>query len=336
MHPFLLSMQWKVTPLYTHWRHHGSVFNVGEGCSLPRPFSPATALCDDNQEAVFCKFNAKYEALLQDLHAQLRIGNNKYQSEIDRYLVACSSPRFQHLVLPKGRVPHYDTLPDLSFYSMAIIDASKDNIPEIQQIFLLLRQCTPLRRRTKRAHRELQWEEHSLPGIQHLIQSMQGTLLGLYPTCARAVAFITRVHVYRFLRSLLVSNFETVNIYMQRIRYIVKICVMEHLCNTITDYHPGICHMLNKSGQQLQHFCNAVTTMCDIFRGELNNIFAQKMCIVTTMLQLEKNAHSFFERCTRAYRSAFSSYYLHFTYILHFTDHFSLFYSFHYSISPIL
>ena len=60
--------------------------------------------------------------------------------------------------------------------------------------------------------------------------------------------------------------------------------------------------MLNKSGQQLQHFCNAVTTMCDLFRGDLNLHFARTGCIVGTLLHLEKSAHSFFERCTRAYR----------------------------------
>jgi len=299
-------MQWRVMPLYTQWRH-GSVSIVGGGWNhQERPtaslLESASTYPSFDDQAVFCKFNPKYERLLQELHSHLRTGNRKYQSEIDRYLVACSSPRFQHLVLPRGRAPHYDNLPDLSFYSLSIIDGSKDSIPDLQQIFLLLRQCTPLRRRTKRAHRELQWEAHSHQGIQHLIQSMQGTLLGLYPTCARPVAFVTRVHVYRFIRSLVVSDFPTLNVYLQRMRYVIKICVMEHLCNTITDYNPGICHILNKAGQQLQHFCNAVTTMCDIFRGELNTVFAQRNCIVGTVLQLEKSAHSFFERCTRAYR----------------------------------
>jgi hypothetical protein len=101
-----------------------------------------------------------------------------------------------------------------------------------------------------------------------------------------------------------VADFYTLNECLQRIRYILKISVMEHLCNTITDYHPGIRHMLNKAGQQLQHFCNAVTTMCDIFRGELNTLFLknENHCIFAAMLQMEKSAHSFFERCTRAYR----------------------------------
>ena len=152
MHPFLLSMEWRVTPLYTHWRHR-PVSTVGGGCipeTRPLSSSPTEGI---NDHAVFCKFNPRFEALLQEYHAHLRSGNKKYQSEIDRYVVACSSQRFQHLVLPRGRVPHYDNLPDLSFYTIAIIDGSRDHIPYLQQIFLLLRQCTPLRRRTKRAHR---------------------------------------------------------------------------------------------------------------------------------------------------------------------------------------
>jgi hypothetical protein len=133
-------------------------------------------------------------------------------------------------------------------------------------------------------------------------RSHQGTLLGLYQSCARSVSFVTRVQIYRFIRSILVTDFATLDKVLQRIRYILKISVMEHLCNTIADYHPGIRHMLNKSGQQLQHFCNAVTTMCDIFRGELNSLFLKTNCIFKAMIKMEKSAHSFFERCTRAYR----------------------------------
>lgn len=275
---------------------------------MKQPFSPPhcdSILNEDDKKktAVFCQYNAEIEAHLHLLHSKMRTGDRKYQSEIDRYIVACSGENLQHLILPRGHAPHYDNLPDFSFYAISILDPSKDGIIELQQIFLLLRQCTPLRRRTKRAQRELQWEQHSMEGMHHLIISMQGTLLGLYPTCARSVAFVTRVQIYRFIRSMLVADFHTLNECLQRIRYILKISVMEHLCNTITDYHPGIRHMLNKAGQQLQHFCNAVTTMCDIFRGELNTLFLKNdHCIFSAMLHMEKSAHSFFERCTRAYR----------------------------------
>jgi hypothetical protein len=296
-------MKWNmiISPLYTHWRHRLMLSDVGKGCDTSTyskiKNNPSTA-----PKAVFCPFHKGIEEHLHFLHSKTRTGDRKYQSEIDRYIVACLGQDFQHLILPRGNAPHYDNLPDFSFYAISILDPSKDGIVELQQIFLLLRQCTPLRRRTKRAQRELQWESYSIEGLHHLIISMQGTLLGLYPSCARSVAFITRVQIYRFVRSLLVADFQTLNECLQRIRYILKISVMEHLCNTITDYHPGIRHMLNKAGQQLQHFCNAVTTMCDIFRGELNTLFVKTNCIFTSMIQMEKSAHSFFERCTRAYR----------------------------------
>jgi hypothetical protein len=127
----------------------------------------------DQHAAVFCPYNAEIEQHLHLLHAKMRTGNRKYQSEIDRYIIACSGERFQHLILPRGHAPHYDNLPDFSFYAISILDPSKDGIVELQQIFLLLRQCTPLRRRTKRAQRELQWEPHSIEGMHHLIISMQ-------------------------------------------------------------------------------------------------------------------------------------------------------------------
>jgi hypothetical protein len=300
-------MKWIVSPLFTHWRHE-SVSSGREGCHSPDSEHPIDILHSPNNNttipnsAVFCSFDTNLEKLLVDLHLNMRTGNRKYQSEIDRYLVACSDENLRHLILPRGNAPHYDNLPDFSFYALSILDPSKDGVPELQQIFLLLRQCTPLRRRTKRAQRELQWESCSLQGMQHLVISMQGTLLGLYPSCARSVAFVTRVQIYRFIRSMLVADFHLLNLCLQKIRYILKISVMEHLCNTIVDYHPGIRHMLNKSGQQLQHFFNAVTTMCDIFRGEMNTLFLKTNCILSSMLQMEKSAHSFFERCTRAYR----------------------------------
>lgn len=300
-------MQWTVCPLYTHWRHE-SISNGREGWDLYETCCPTLSQQQKQHKeknentGVFCSFNDAIEDHLVSLHRELRSGDRKYQAEIDRFLVACLDRRFQRLVLPRGSAPHYDNLPDFSFYALSILDSSKDGLVELQQVFLLLRQCTPLRRRTKRAQRELQWETSSLQGMHHLVMSMQGTLLGLYPSCARSIAFVTRVQVYKFIRSMLVSDFQTLNQCLQKIRYILKISVMEHLCNTIVDYHPGICHMLNKGGQQLHHFFNAVTTMCDMFRGDLNTQFIKSNCIITAMVQMERSAHSFFERCTRAYR----------------------------------
>ena len=133
-------MKWNIAPLYTHWRH-GSVYNGGGGCN-----SISTKKHKGGQH-IFCQYNSSIEEQLQKFHSLMRTGNRRYQSEIDRYLVACLEERFQHLVLPRGNAPHYDNLPDFSYYAISILDPSKDGILELQQIFLLLRQCTPLRRR---------------------------------------------------------------------------------------------------------------------------------------------------------------------------------------------
>jgi hypothetical protein len=150
----------------------------------------------------------------------------------------------------------------------------------LQQVLLLLRQCIPLRRRTKRAQREVQWREESCFAMQTLVRCMQGTLLGLYPNSLKVIAFGARIGVWRLLRSMLVLTFEKLHRCMQKIPYIIKLCCMEHLCNTIYDYHPGICHTLNQSGQKVEHFCNSVSTICDIFRGELNTMYCAAETVV--------------------------------------------------------
>ena len=271
---------------------------------------------------IFCTFDDRIEEVLQRLHARQRT-HGDVQHEIDTWLVACISLDLRKLVLPRNHVPHYDNLPDISAYAIGILDPSMDSDPELQQVLLLLRQCTPLRRRTKRAQREVQWREDSLIPMQTLVRCLQGTLLGLYPNCLKSIAFGARLGLLRFLRTLLVQPFARLHACMQRIPYIIKLGVMEHLCNTIYDYHPGICHTLNRSGQKMEHFCNSVSTICDIFRGELNTLYcgaASAPATTTTdsgggggaggggrivlgvLPRLEKIAHSYFERCTRAYR----------------------------------
>ena len=251
----------------------------------------------------FCDHDPAIEAILAPLHGRLRRGDTSVQPQIDRYLVSCISADFAHLLLHKQTVPHYFNLPDISSLAIGILDSSLDTNVPLQQIFLLLRQCTPLRRRTKRAQREVQWREESLEGLKILLRCMQGTLMGLYPTCARLVIFKARVQIYRLLRTLLVTNFARLNVCMSRIRYITKVCIMEHMCNTISDFHPGLLFVLNKNGSQMTQFSQAVYTMCDTFRNELNSQFEREHGdILATMQALEPVAHSLFERCTRSYR----------------------------------
>ena len=171
-------------PLFAHWRHApaeevaalqrtiASDAGGGHDDEAVLQGDTATAEVLHPSSPIFCAFDATIEARLGALHGQQRVHGNIHH-EIDRYLVACLSPGLVHLVLPRNNVPHYDNLPDISAYAIGILDPSMDSDPELQQVLLLLRQCTPLRRRTKRAQREVQWREESLFPMQTLVRCMQ-------------------------------------------------------------------------------------------------------------------------------------------------------------------
>jgi hypothetical protein len=323
-------------PIYADWRHppieHASLAQGGGPMMTKNPNPDAADADDDDEptpstteeEAVseteapprfFCLYDDTIEKRLQALHARQRVQGD-VQHEIDVYLVTCIAPYTTHLCLPRHSVPHYDNLPDISAYALGILDPAMDSDPELQQVLLLLRQCTPLRRRTKRAQREVQWREDSCFPMQTLVRCMQGTLLGLYPNCVKGIAFSARVAFYRFLRTLLVQPFAKLHAALTRIPYLTKLAVMEHLCNTIYDYHPGICHTLNRSGQKVEHFCDSVSNICSIFRTELNTLFCTELhasgaapstsemdaILFRILPRLERTSHSFYERSTRAYR----------------------------------
>lgn len=280
------------------------------------------------KQSIFCHHNTHIDDILIEMHTLQRSGNRDIQQMIDRYLFICYNSVFCNLKLPKTSVPHYNNLPDIFTYTVGILDSNMDSDSSLQQVLLLLRQCIPLRRRTKRAQREVQWTTDNMFSMQTLIRCMQGMLLALYPTSLNNIAFHARIGVIVFLRTLLVQPFHILQKALQRIGYILKLAVMEHLCCTIIDYYPSVCHTLNRSGQKIEHFCNSVSTICDIFRGELNSLFCaqiqknqaleagyQSRIFMSIIPQLNKLAHSYFERCTRAYRGIIVGHTVHFKHI---------------------
>ena len=175
-----------IQPLFAHWRQ-----------PPPRAVTPNASDAGGGEggaRGIFCAFDDEMEATLQRLHARQRT-HGDVQAEIDTWLVACIALDLRQLVLPRNHVPHYDNLPDISGYAIGILDPSMDLDPELQQVLLLLRQCTPLRRRTKRAQREVharaarvrwsrrlsltlshtqvQWREESLVPMQTLVRCLQ-------------------------------------------------------------------------------------------------------------------------------------------------------------------
>lgn len=301
------SKSWTISPLISHWRFTKvQCTNTLDTCKKGEP--------DNENKFVFCYHNQTIDDKLIYLHTIQRSGNKDVQRDIDRYLICCRDVRFSDLILPRHCIPHYDNLPDIFYYAVGILDSNLDSEIGLQQVLLLLRQCIPLRRRTKRAQREVQWKQESMFSMQTLVRCIQGTLLGLYPTSLSNIAFGARIGIFTFLRTLLVQKFDTLQKAVNKISYIIKVCIMEYLCNVIIDYFPGICHTLNQSGQKVEHFCNTVSSICDIFRSELNTLYCTHYekssktnevyheIILQIIPQLEKTAHSYFERCTRAYR----------------------------------
>jgi len=310
-------------PLFSRWRADPS-----NDYSIPatKKGAPKTF----NPDAIFCYFDQTVEEHLQQLHVLQRSGNREVQVEIDKYLIFCMHASFDTFKLPNHCIPHYDNLPDIYYLAIGILDSDMDLNSSLQQVLLLLRQCIPLRRRTKRAQREVQWKMKSFSSLQTIVRCMQGTLLGLYPTSLTKVSFAARMGVLTFLRSVLVQNFDVFQKVVNKITFITKLCLMEHLCNTISDYFPGVYHTLNQSGQKVDVFCNSVSMICDIFRSELNTLFCMQLqkhqaqrnkeqlacfdvaenhrphycgnVFLSIVISLEKIAHSYFERCTRAYR----------------------------------
>ena len=233
------------------------------------------------------------------------------QWEIDQHIVASTRADRAHLHLHRSMVPHYDNLPDISHLVCNGIthargtpaDDEPSSVTIDRQASLLIRQCTPLRRRTRRAQREVMWQPESLSTMRTIVRCTQGTLLNLYPRSSRHVAYAWRTSIYALLRTLLALPFDKLNRCLSRIRYVCKICLMEHLCNTVADYHPGLKYVLNNGIEQVSLFTHGVTTMCDAFRGEINTAFdANGGDALRAMDALEPIAHSMFERCTRSFR----------------------------------
>jgi hypothetical protein len=79
----------------------------------------------------------------------------------------------------------------------------------------------------------------------------------------RSVAFSWRMSIFALLRTLLVQPFDALNVCISHMRYIFKICLMEHLCNTVLDYHPGLAYVLDAQSGQLTLF-SQVAAGCSV------------------------------------------------------------------------
>lgn len=137
------------------------------------------------------------------------------------------------------------------------------------------------------------------------IRCLYGSLLGLYPTCSKFAHFNNRVAINALLHAVLVSPAETVTRFCNSLSYILRIGVMEHACQTIENFCPGIVYALNKK-KQFHSFCNTMRSVGDTFRAEMNKFLLPVDDIPSTMqalVKLDANAQILFDRCSRAFRT---------------------------------
>jgi hypothetical protein len=111
------------------------------------------------QHQIYCADNERMNNVLKRLHNDLRNGVPETQQRIDAYLFAVRAgingklPR-EAFILTTFTTPRFETLPDISKSIVGVL-LSTDTDNSIQTQFL--RQCIPLKRRTKRAQREITW-----------------------------------------------------------------------------------------------------------------------------------------------------------------------------------
>jgi hypothetical protein len=259
------------------------------------------------QHQVYCSHNEKLNDILKKLHNDLRNGIPETQQKIDSYLFAVRKdiprklPLESHILSP-FTTPRFENLPDISRNVINVL-LSTDSDNSIQAQFL--RQCIPLKRRTKRAQREIIWKPESCLDMKVYIRCLYGSLLGLYPTCSKFSHFNNRVAINALLHSVLVSPPENVTRFCNTLSYILRIGVMEHVCQTIEHFCPGVVYALNKK-KQFYSFCNTMRSVGDTFRAEMNKFTLSADDLHETMatfVQLNTNAQILFDRCSRAFRT---------------------------------
>eukprot|EP00961_Rhodomonas_salina_P165580 2230994-Rhodomonas_salina.2 len=262
-------------------------------------------------EQKYCAYDEAIDRELTALHDALRRGVPNTQLEIDTYLFAAGPPL--SCTLPASclrmsilNVVSFETLPNIQERVTKVLLASEtDNSISAQ----FLRQCLPLKRRTKRAQRDITWTPHHAADMRVFVRCAYGTLLGLYPSCSKFAHFNNRVALNSLLHSVLVGDVQVLTTFCNKLSYILRIALMEHCCQTISTFSPGLVHTLNKK-KQFFAFCNTMYSVGDSFRADLNKmqlpVYNKERCF-EMLMGLEDTAQTLFDRCSRAFRTVIST-----------------------------
>eukprot|EP00961_Rhodomonas_salina_P278561 3763617-Rhodomonas_salina.1 len=265
----------------------------------------------DVQTQTFYIHDPEINQTLCELHDDLRNGVQGAQEQIDRYLFAAgpvlSVPIPQRdFVLPLMHIIRFETLPNMQNYIEQILMVNDTSNTTMSQF---LRQCIPLKRRTKRAQRDIVWKQEDWMDMRVLVRCAYGTLLGLYPMCSKFTLFQNRVAINAVLHAILVSNSCTLTAACNVLCYTLRIATMEHCCYTIHTFCPALVYSLNKK-KQFTSFCTTIYNIADNFRTEINKLRlpTEDVSAALKMLStLETTAQTLFDRCSRAFRTVITT-----------------------------
>ena len=253
-------------------------------------------------DTVFCVGDTVLDAEFRVLHEQLRLGREDAQLEIDRRLHACAAadggwarhPVFGRLPISWLYTAREDTiqfrrLPDLMrFLSNSVLRQRWTG-----SLFdVLFHNSLPCLKRG----RLLPLPTTNDPGATvACVNVLHGTLLGLYPTCAKHPVFHVRRALVVGLRVVATASPEARVQFLESVPHLVRLCFLEYTLNVTHEFCPQEIEAYVQP-RPLASFVGAVANVCDYFRTDA------LQTTVLTWSRLEAVAQQCLERFARTCR----------------------------------
>lgn len=253
--------------------------------------------------------------IINDLYYKILCGETNKQASIDSYIAAEIVLRDQTrakrlrslypdqnlaqlLQTPPSHTIHCTTLPDIGNIIRTIVFFSGDcpsntNICN-EYINCCVYDALPNIKRTKQVKHKINLK--TLPNqrqqINVICSIIMGTLLALYPHCAKSPNFRQRCDIIQNLHKLQCIPLDKKITRLNSLQNLVKICFMEYTQWFITNYMPTEKTIMARSNTTAC-FQRACPNVCDIFRQD---IILQNTCDFDI---IDKMALQAIERCNR-------------------------------------
>lgn len=216
----------------------------------------------------FCAASPALDAELQALHAELAAGA-AVQVEIDRRLHACDVAArgwpgvpLAWLYTAAAETVQYATLPDLLRF---VCDGVLRQRWDESALHMLVHNALPF---IKKGRLFALCFAEAASGVRGAaLNVLHGTLLGLFPTCAKRPTFPQRVRVAVEVRRLLVATPGTQAAFLAAVPGLLKLCMLEYVLNACHDFCPEVLAVY-MGPRGLEAYVGACANTCDQFRTE--------------------------------------------------------------------